>query len=636
MTRRVAVRRQGGAAALSRLVPVLVIIGIGLWLYRALLTDVAFRNQEGLNAYVRTHEYLQEFSHGHWIPQVFPDAVRGAGAAFPRFYPPLSYLFSSALAWVTGDAMLGVNLSFLLATVLSALAMYYLVITLTADRLASLAAGLLYLALPYRFVDVFVRGALAESWAFVWYPLILAGTWKALNRRSIPWYLPVVWAALLLTHSVTALYFVVFYGVVVVVVVVRERHWKPPGALVGAAVLGGGLALWFMLPQQLGLDTVRVSDAKLMGADIEAVAAHRVSWHELVGSYHDEWRGYSASTSVPARRFCRPFLCGLNFALGTGQLLTFGLVVVSLVVVWRSRARARAPNSGPHEPRGRRALDATPWLLGVLLVGWLASVAFVVAPRPFLVILPGAFGYIQFPWRLLGLAAFFAAAMLGVVAASRHLSRWIRYVVLLAVVVLVLAVPAIQRSPDILHDQTERAIGPALHGQESDHGFTVQSEYLPNAIDRGPGRHNPLVSPILEAHVDRWLVDLPAIGGDGSVVSWHRRHGDLVANVRVRTRSVIVFPLVYYDFYRVTADGSRDLATFDSAGLLAGRLPAGTRTVRVSERLSAASLLGLAGTAVSALVLVAIVFVGRARRRGRHAEDSIDARPDAGSERDAD
>ena len=57
-----------------------------------------------------------------------------------------------------------------LALVLSALAMYLLARSLFGP-LAAAVAAIVYALLPYQLVDLYVRGALAESWAFVWLPL---------------------------------------------------------------------------------------------------------------------------------------------------------------------------------------------------------------------------------------------------------------------------------------------------------------------------------------------------------------------------------------------------------------------------------------------------------------------------------
>jgi len=65
----------------------------------------------------------------------------------------------------------------------SGVAMFILVKELWG-KLAGLTAALFYMILPYRALDIFVRGALAESFSFVWLPLILWSFYKLSNLQE--------------------------------------------------------------------------------------------------------------------------------------------------------------------------------------------------------------------------------------------------------------------------------------------------------------------------------------------------------------------------------------------------------------------------------------------------------------------
>src|SRR5207244_876935 len=250
--RRDDIARGAGAAARSDVLMLVLIAGASCFLYAALFSRFPLTTHEGLETYIRTHQYLQELGHGHWIPQVFPAAVRGAGSAFPSFYPPFAHMTTVALSFVLRDVVRGVNISLLFSVVLSGWAMYFCIVVLTRNKPVALAAALLYISFPYRFVDVFVRGALAESWSFVWFPLILAGTWRAIADRRTPWYLPVAWAGLVLTHLPTALYFGFPYGILLLLGLWRAA-WRVAAGLAAAFVLALGLTAWFLVPPQVML-----------------------------------------------------------------------------------------------------------------------------------------------------------------------------------------------------------------------------------------------------------------------------------------------------------------------------------------------------------------------------------------------
>ena len=609
---RAGVARRGRVAWLSdatvrtHLLWLALIAGATCLLYSALFSRDPLTTHEGFDLYFRTHEYLEEFGNGHWVPQLLPGAVRGAGSAFPSFYPPVAYLVASLLSFVTGDLVRGVNLALLLSVVLSGWSMYFMVVVVTRNRLAAAVAALLYLTFPYRFVDVFVRGALAESWSFVWFPLILAGTWRAVADRRVPWYLPVAWAGLVLTHVPTALYFGFPYGALLLVGLWREG-WRVAAGLVAAFVLALGLTAWFVVPQQRMLGDVGASDATALHADADFVQLGRVSPGKLVGDWRNGWRGPDHDFILPDGTACPRIYCGRSFVLGTGHLVMLALVAGSAAVLLRGRARRG------RVPEQQRRI----WVVAALLAAYAFNLAFVISPRTFLRVLPSIFGYIQYPWRVVGILAFLAATILAIVISSQLLPRWVTGCVLVLTAVIALIVPAVQRSPAFYRGVDERELEVLLPSR-GDRGFTVEGEYLPkdvNPYDIGP-----------------YLIDAPEVRGEGRVVRWGRVNGDLDVELDLPAAATVVFPLLYYDVYRVTAGGAGRLDSFPSRGLLAARVPAGTTTVHVSHGVTPAGWLGAAVSVLAALVLAGAVVLRRRREASRaEARDTMPADSEAPS-----
>jgi hypothetical protein len=573
-----------------------VITGVACLLFAALFSGDPLITHEGLETYFRTHQYLEEFGNGHWVPQLLPDAVRGAGAAFPTFYPPFAYLVAALLAFVSRDVVRGVNLALLLSVILSGWAMYFMVVVIGRNRVVAAAAAMLYLSFPYRFVDVFVRGALAESWSFVWFPLIVAGTWRVLTERRLHWLLPVSWAGLLLTHVPTALYFVFPYAALLGFGLWRGG-WRPGAVLVGAFALGLGLAAWFIAPQQAMLRDVRASDATTFHADDDFVHRARVHGHQVLGTWRNGWRGPDHDLILEDGRRCPRFYCLHSFVLGTGHVVMLVLVAAVAVAVLGAAARHR-----PLDAAQRAPLLAS----AAFLMTYGVSIAFMVTPRTFLRVLPGSYGYIQYPWRLLAMVAFLATAIVALLLSSGLLGRHIALLVLAISAVIVFTVPSVQRSPaferGVDHDDLE-----ALVPTKGDRGFTAVGEYLPREVDAD--------------NIEPYLIDEPQVQGDGRVLRWARNDGDLDAELVLRDDSVVVFPLLYYDVYRVTAPGRGRLQTFSADGLLAARAPAGTKSVRVTHGLTAVGWLGLATTSLSAFVLAATTLRRHRRVRGERTPE---------------
>ena len=99
-----------------------------------------------------------------------------------------------------------------------------------------------------------------------------------------------------------------------------------------------------------------------------------------------------------------------RFPAPNGLDLGVGLLGAALPIVALLRRRFRAGDP-PLDPRVSRVGLA-------LALTWVGCIAFMLAPLPALMLLPTPFAYIQFPWRLLGLAGFLAAAAVTVMTAE--------------------------------------------------------------------------------------------------------------------------------------------------------------------------------------------------------------------------
>lgn len=206
--------------------------------------------------------------HLNWLDQF--SAMRHAGVAYPRwldqsygglgsptfyFYPPLPYFlgsfFSSLLPSLSLSGMY--QLLAFLAAILSGVTCYYYLRSIQSERMAALTGALLYMVLPYRFVDAYVRSALGEHFSFVFLPLLLMGieelrTEKLTDRtilRSIV-FTSLGWAGTLLVNVPATVIFAVIYLIYVVSRIWPSiKHMYP--ALCGA-MLGALMASIYILP----------------------------------------------------------------------------------------------------------------------------------------------------------------------------------------------------------------------------------------------------------------------------------------------------------------------------------------------------------------------------------------------------
>src|SRR3989338_2001247 len=118
------------------------------------------------------------------IPVRWVDEL-GFGFGYPLFvfYPPFVYMLGEIFHLLGFGFINSVKLVFFISIFGSGIAMFILVKELWG-KLAGLTAALFYTFLPYRALDIYVRGALAESFSFVWLPLILWSFYKLSNLQE--------------------------------------------------------------------------------------------------------------------------------------------------------------------------------------------------------------------------------------------------------------------------------------------------------------------------------------------------------------------------------------------------------------------------------------------------------------------
>ena len=234
--------------------PVIVIAAAGFILtIPAVIYGIPFFSDDGV-----THHaiWYTHFSEQLWAGDLYPRWLMGMneGLGSPLFfyYPPLPYFLTSLLKpFFPGDPhgwhQLGLSAS--LALTASGLFSYLWLKDMT-DRKSALVASVLYMATPYHLAsDLYIRGAFAEYWAFVWMPLVLYFSHRIVNRHRMAVVgLAVSYALLAMTHLPTTLIFSPLPICYAFFTAQRSRKVRTAGMTFGAMALGVGLAAVYLWP----------------------------------------------------------------------------------------------------------------------------------------------------------------------------------------------------------------------------------------------------------------------------------------------------------------------------------------------------------------------------------------------------
>jgi hypothetical protein len=202
------------------------------------------------------------------VGSVFPAWGGGFNAGFGSpaliFYPPLTSYANAVPVLVGVPVAVGVWLLAQVAHLLSGLAVYGWLRAVECDE-AALPAAVVYMVAPYRFIDLYLRSALSEHWAFIWPPLIL---WIAVSPRLDPRLRSALTAFAVAGLLLTNLPMGVLFGLALAGWFLVSRTLRGRRAAVAAgAALGFGLAAFALIPQAFASSLLATD--RFYGADAQ-------------------------------------------------------------------------------------------------------------------------------------------------------------------------------------------------------------------------------------------------------------------------------------------------------------------------------------------------------------------------------
>lgn len=234
---------------MKRLYPWLILIII-CWPLLAFSRPNLPLTHDGQDHVARVANFYQSLAEGNLIPRWAGNLNWGYGHPILMFlYPFPSYLASLLHFW--GFSFVdSTKIVFGLSFILSGLFMYLWVREIWG-RWSGLMAMLIYLYAPYRFVDLYVRGAIGECWAFVWPPLILYWALKFSKTTKFKYLFGVSLGigGMILSHNALSLMFTAIVGIYFFYLVLVSRKKSLFVFYFSVSLLLGlGLSAFFWLP----------------------------------------------------------------------------------------------------------------------------------------------------------------------------------------------------------------------------------------------------------------------------------------------------------------------------------------------------------------------------------------------------
>lgn len=353
--------------------PLIIAVVISLIAGRALLTTSHFHTHDDLQVF-RLNEYLSCIDDGQLPCRWSGELGKGYGYPYFIFYPPLIYAIPAIIHLVSGISLItSLNLAAFLTFPLAAAGMYLLIKELTRNKHASLVASIIYTLVPYHALNIFVRGVYAENLAWAILPYLFLYSYKLIYSNSSIIPLTLTSAALLLTHNISSMLMLPLITLWVIVLVINKKDFKALLKYALSIALALGLSAFFFLSAILEKSSVQ-TDSMVYG--YYSFLNHFVSFKQIFLSNYWGFGGSGFGTEYDEMSFA------IGFALTLGSILLTPLALLSKKLTNLQKSLiVFFPLTGVFTLLMMHNKSTPIWELFPLL------------------------SYIQFPWRLLGIAS---------------------------------------------------------------------------------------------------------------------------------------------------------------------------------------------------------------------------------------
>lgn len=232
--------------------------------------------------YAQIQDLFNAWKNKHYSYYLNYQANHYFGMGVKLMYAPFSHLITV----IVGFAILPFGLSLTTAMkiviyfsiLLSGIFTYHLLKKITKNELASFVGAAFYMLFPYRFTDIYIRNAFAETIAMAFIPLVFNGVYSLLKIENFsikPFFITIAGVVLVfMTHNITAIYTFVFTAIFVIFLckdLLRQikKPWFWLGCFVSLLLMICLMSpLMFPLLEHKALGIYRIFDPEAMNTNL--------------------------------------------------------------------------------------------------------------------------------------------------------------------------------------------------------------------------------------------------------------------------------------------------------------------------------------------------------------------------------
>lgn len=379
--------------------PVLIVLIAGVLASRTLIFQKGYFNMHDDLQLMRQLEMEKCFK-DFQIPCRWVNDM-GYGFGFPlfNFYPPLPYLVGELFRVLGFTFVVTAKLTFAFSLVASGIGMYYLAKQFF-NRFGGVLSAIFYIWAPYHAVDVYVRGAMNEAWALIFFPLILLYSYKLILSKKVninKWLilLSLSWFGLLVSHNLMVIIFAPIFALWCLLWMWREKNFKIIPKFIVSGILALGLSSFFSLP---AIFENRFTQIESQLSGYYEYIAHFVSVKQLLIT---RFWGYGPSVWEVKDD-------GMPFQVGhIHWILTLVIITLWFLGLWIKK-------NNKFKFKIKKLISTDFLIIFLFIIGWLAT--FMTHNKAtFIYKLITPLAIVQFPWRFLTIVIFSFSFLAGAI-----------------------------------------------------------------------------------------------------------------------------------------------------------------------------------------------------------------------------
>lgn len=508
-----------------------------------------FPTHDGEWAVVRLSEMFREIRDLQFPARFSGNLNFGYGYPLFNFVYPAPYYIGLILHFLKINFVDSIKILFAISVPLSGIFMFLAAKEIWKSKFTGIVSAILYIYLPYRMVDLYVRGSLGESLSFVFFPLIIYCAIKISKNSKSKYLLPLgalSYAILITTHNITAVYFTIIFIFFLAFQFIQNKR-KLAWQLLRILIFGFGLSSFFWIPAIFEKSNILLSVIPIADRDLYFVNPLQFIF--------PSW-GYGVPTEKN----------GFSYQLGWPLLIIFILTIVYLFFL---KIRKKEKND----------FSKNAWFLVLLS---LFLIFFLFSPSRFLWKLP-FLSEINYPWTMLLPIGFLTSLLSGYLIIQKSKIKFVP--IFLAGISIIIFLP--YAKPQYYVDRGEGFYF------TNDATTTSSQELMPLWVKK-----------FLSS---RFKEKVEILSGQGEISNLSYNSKKISFNINSQSGEKVRINTIYYPGWKASVDNKESIITYDNdQGVMELSVPKGNHNITLSFSETPLRLLADIISILSFLVLIII------------------------------